>query len=285
MVFSLATYAVPKKANRHGVRLSANTSHHTPAVPKKANRHGVRLSANTSHHTPAVPKKANRHGVENIRQILSLPLENRKQALSQYGDQTFGILKSLLVSQKESVPVRWKALTSLARLYPHKSLPLVQRALRSRTWFGQNAGLIAMEIIDPKQALNWAGYFLNAPALVVRTAAVDMIKRHRGWRYKTHLLEKLNAPDSFYKKKSLWIRSHIVSALAVLSEKGEEPLFISFLKDPDERLHIHAILALEKLTGQTFRPSGEGRALLAQAQKHKWIDWWAKTSYSSHIKL
>ena len=217
-----------------------------------------------------------------IKLILALPLENRKQALSQYGPQAFFVLKSLLVDQKESVPVRWKALTSLARLFPHQSRPLVQKALRSSSWFLQNAGLIAMEIIDPKKAVAWAGYFLDSPALVVRTAAVDMIKKHKARQYKARLLEKLNATDSFYKKESLWIRSHIVSALSVFPVPGEEPLFISFLQDPDERLHIHAILALEKLTGKTFRPHGAGVGLLAQAQKQKWIDWWAKSSYISN---
>ena len=211
--------------------------------------------------------------------ILGLPLENRKQALSHYGAKTFVLLRTLLVSPKESMPVRWKALTSLARLYPQKSLPLVQRSLRSSPWFLQNAGLIAMDIIDSQRALTWAEHFLNARALVVRTAAVDMIKKRGAKQYKARLLAKLNAPDSFYKEKSLWIRSHIVSALSVLSEPGEEKLFISFLNDPDERLHIHAILALEKLTGRHFRSSDKEPELMAQAQKNKWMDWWTKSGY------
>ena len=226
-----------------------------------------------------------RRELENIRLILNLPLENRKQALSHYGPKTFRLLKALLVSKRESMPIRWKALTSLARLYPHQSLPLVRGALRSSTWFLQNAGLIAMEIIEPKRAVVWANHFLNARSLVVRTAAVDMIKKHGARQYKARLLEKLNAPDSFYKKKSLWIRAHIVSALSALSDPGEEALFISFLQDSDERLHIQAILALEKLTGRSFRPSSKGSDLLAQVQKHKWLDWWAKSDYDSNIKL
>ncbi len=232
--------------------------------------------------SPALEPKGHEKGeLSHVRMILSLPLENRKQALARrYGDRTFVLLKTLLVSPKESMPVRWKALTSLARLYPQKSLSLVQRALRSSPWFLKNAGLIAMEIIDPEQALTWAEHFLNARSLVVRTAAVDMIKRHGAKRYKARLLAKLNAPDSFYRGKSLWIRSHIVSALSVLSEPGEEKLFISFLDDPDERLHIQAILALEKLTGRSFRSSSQGPELVASAQKNKWMDWWAKSGYN-----
>ena len=216
----------------------------------------------------------------NIRMILSLPLKNRKQALSNYGLSSFAILTKLVLSNKEAMPVRWKALTSLARLYPEKSRPLVLMALRSSKWFLRNAGLIAMEIMDPKEGLRWAGDFLDDPSLIIRTAAVDMIKKHKANQYKIHLLAKLNAPDSFHKNTSLWIRHHIVSALADFYEPGEEKMFISFLRDPDKRLHNSAILALEKLTGKTFRSTDKKQKLLAKTQKSMWINWWSEAGYN-----
>ena len=215
----------------------------------------------------------------NIKMILGLPLENRKQALLRYGANSFIVLKNLVFSDKEKMPIRWKALISLARLYPEKSRPLVQNALYSSVWFLRNAGLIAMEIIDRKAGLRWAGDFLHDPSLVVRTAAVNMIKKHKASQYKIQLLGKLNAPDSFYKKKSLWIRYHIVSALAAFCEPGEEKMFISFLRDSDERLHPSAIVALEKLTGKTFRPSDEKQEKVAKTQKQMWMSWWSETHH------
>ena len=215
----------------------------------------------------------------NIRMILGLPLENRKQALSDYGATGFIVLKQLVFSNKETMPIRWKALTSLARLYPEKSRSLVLRSLRSSVWFLRNAGLIAMEIMDSKEGVRWAGHLLNDSSLIVRTAAVAMIKKHKASQYKMQLLEKLNAPDSFYKNKSLWIRYHIVSALADFCEPGEEKIFISFLQDPDEKLHSPAIFALEKLTGKTFPSSDDKeREIASEAQKQMWISWWTESS-------
>ena len=206
----------------------------------------------------------------NIRMMLSLPLENRLQSLSTYGQANFPILKALVLSRYEEMPVRWKALTSLARLYPEKSRPIILKSLRSSVWFLKNAGLIAMEIIDPKESVRWAGHLLNDPSLVVRTAAVNTIKKHKAEQYKFQLLEKLNSKDSFYKNKSLWIRHHIVSTLALFAQPGEEHIFISFLQDPDERLYPASISALEKLTGKNFH------AKKIITQKQKWLTWWGE---------
>lgn len=215
---------------------------------------------------------------KDFRMILDLPLKNRNQTLSKYGETGFIILRYFVFSDKEAMPFRWKALTSLARLYPEQSRPIIEAALKSPQWFLRNAGLIAMEIIDPQESVRWAAHLLNDRALVVRTAAVNMIKKQKASQYKVHLLGKLNAPDSFYKNQSLWIRYHIVSALADFCEPGEERMFISFLKDPDERLHSSAITALEKLTGKTFRSSDkDAEKIVAEAQREMWISWWSKS--------
>ena len=219
--------------------------------------------------------------LRNIKMILDLPLKNRKQALINYGSISFSILKYFVFSKKEQMPIRWKALTSLARVYPENSLLVVQKALQSSVWFLRNAGLIALEIINPKESVRQAGEFLNDPSLVVRTAAVGILKKHKASQYKIHLLEKLNAPDSFHKLRSLWIRHHIVSALAEFAEPGEERMFINFLQDPDERLHQHAISALEKLTGKTFRFAKNRQETSEKQQKQKWISWWAEDRYDS----
>ena len=216
---------------------------------------------------------------KDFRMILDLPLKNRNQTLSKYSRTGFIVLKYFVFSDKEAMPFRWKALTSLARLYPNQSRPIIEAALRSSTWFLRNAGLIAMEIISPQESVRWAANLLNDRALVVRTAAVNMIKKHKASQYKIQLLGKLNASDSFYKNQSLWIRYHIASTLADFCEPGEERMFISFLKDPDERLHFAAITALEKLTGKSFRSSDKNaEKIVAEAQREMWISWWSKSN-------
>ena len=221
---------------------------------------------------------------ENIKMILDLPLANRTYALAHYGPNSFSILKQFVFSKKQRLSVRWGSLIGLARVYPERSLSIIKKSLNSSEWFLKNAGLIAMEIVDSKEAVRWAGELLDDPSLVVRTAAVNMIKKHKASQYKFQLLSKLNAPDSFYKNKSLWIRHHIVATLADFSKPGEEKMFVSLLQDSDSRLHSPAMKALEKLTGKTFRlsfnqnESDTSQALAAdeqESQRQSWISWWS----------
>lgn len=220
----------------------------------------------------------------NIRMIINLPTKNRIHALIRYRKNSFITLKKFVFSPQENMSIRWKALTSLARVYPDKSYGTIKKALNSSEWFLRNAGLIALEIISPQDSLKKANDFLNDPSLIVRTAAVDLIKKYKAIQFKIYLIQKLHAPDSYYKNSSLWIRSHIVSTLADFATPGEEKMFISLLQDPDQRLHKYSILALENITGKTFYTTDVQKAdnqknityKNLQIQKQQWISWWAQ---------
>ncbi len=198
-------------------------------------------------------KKSALENVHSIKMILTLPLENRRQVLlSRYKSADLpSVLRPIIFNKFESMNLRWSALIGLAySVDSNQSRLVVTTALKHRTWFLRNAGLIAMEILDSSISLQWADHLLDDPSLIVRTAAVDLIRRHKADQYKFRLLEKLNAPDSFYKNTSLWIRKHIVLALADFAEPGEKNFFISLLKDPDSRLHSPAHRAIQKLASQ-----------------------------------
>ena len=213
---------------------------------------------------------------EHVKMILQLPPKNRVTVLRNYGSVSFVVLRSFIFSNNLSMQLRWHALISLAHAYPDAATAVVESALQSSTWFLRNAGLIAMEFINSERALYWAGELLNDPALVVRTAAVKMIRERKASQYKYLLVHKLNSEDSFYKNRSLWIRHHIVYALADFSESGEEQFFISLLDDEDERLYPPAIIALEKLTDKSFRSTRIGEQRSSDRQKHQWLSWWSQ---------
>ncbi len=232
--------------------------------------------AHSANSLSGINKKISQKDAEHIKEILKLPPDNRVALLQNYGSSAFVVLRSFVFSNQLSMQIRWHSLVSLAQTYPHTSVSVVESALRSSTWFLRNAGLIAMEFINIEQALHWAGELLNDPALVVRTAAVKMIRKHKASQYKYLLAHKLNAEDSFYKDKSLWIRHHIVYALADFSLPGEEQFFISLLRDEDRRLYPPAIIALEKLTQKSFRSTGRGKQRSSERQKYQWMSWWSK---------
>ena len=233
----------------------------------KGGRGAVKRLGGGSQGTGPMRGRAVKNGaVEQMRVILKLPLENRNQVLSQLGDDVFWLLKSMVFSSKESMYTRWSALISLAHTQPAAlAKPVILKALKHSEWFLRNAGLLALEHVDADLSLQQADDLLDDPALVVRTAAVDLIQRQKADNYKFRLLEKLNAPDSFHKHSSLWIRAHIVSALAGFAEPGEEPFFTSLLKDPDTRIHPFASKALKKLN-HSVQPQN---TLLTQAARLK----------------
>ena len=243
----------------------------------------VGVYAHSANSLSGINKKISQKDGEHIKAILKLPPDNRIALLQNHGSTAFVVLRSFVFSNQLSMQIRWHSLVSLAQTYPHTATSVVESALRSSTWFLRNAGLIAMEFINIEQALQWAGELLNDPALVVRTAAVKMIRKHRASQYKYLLVHKLNAEDSFYKDKSLWIRHHIVYALADFSLPGEEQFFISLLRDEDTRLYPPAIIALEKLTQKSFRVTGMGKQRSSDRQKHQWMSWWSKKQKQSSV--
>lgn len=207
--------------------------------------------------------------------VLNLPLENRRQVLLEDRARASVILKNLVLSDKEGMRIRWAALITLARVAREDiSRPVIISALRHPEWFLRNAGLLAMEMIDPSMSLWWADHLLDDPSLLVRTAGVDLIRRQKAQSYKWRLLEKLNDSDSFHKNNSLWIRHHIIQALAEFAESGEERFFISVLRDSDTRLHPFALSALEKLTG--YRVSDQKVSMNQQDEswKDRWLRGW-----------
>ena len=139
---------------------------------------------------------------------------------------------------------------SMARLNPKKARPSIIQSLKRRSWYFKNAGLIAMEIIDPQGAVLYAGKFLKHPSLVLRTAAVEVIHRQRAIQYKPILKKQLHAKQNFRQGQSLWIRPRIASALAEFASSQDKPLFLSLLTDPDPKIQPIALKTLKKLTSK-----------------------------------
>lgn len=162
-------------------------------------------------------------------------------------------LAAIAFDSNLTVKTRWRALMSLAISQEERSLVYLENAVKSKDWFMRDAGLIAMGQIAPQRALYWARRLIHDPALVVRTTAV-LIFKEKGQIDDVGLLWKeLNNTINFKKGQSLWIRHHIVTALAHLSSPVDVPKFIPLLDDSDHRVRNASIIALETLTGQKPR--------------------------------
>ncbi len=181
-----------------------------------------------------------------LKQALDLPL-NRRNQFFQKRPHYFIYLKHIFQTQKSSPSMKWQALMSMTRLNPQQAQPSIDQALNSSDWFLKNAGLIALEIIQPESAVRKASEFLDHPALMLRTASVELIQRRKAKQYKDILWTQLGAEENFRNGKSLWVRYTIAQTLSEFSDHTDQDLFLTLLEDTDPRIHSIAIRTLQRI--------------------------------------
>lgn len=200
-----------------------------------------------------------------IFEALRLPMDNRIQVLKEVGGEQK--VAELVFDRKQNLSDRWRAMTVLPYLDKGLAKETISKAMQSQEWYIRNAALVAVPALDRQFALDLSLKYVADPALVVRTAAVQNISKLKGKEAEDVLWRRLNSRENFHNGESLWIRRHIVKALAEFAKPGKEANFVALLNDKDERLHPFAIRALEKITGQS-----SGKLPLSK-QREKWLAW------------
>jgi HEAT repeat protein len=99
----------------------------------------------------------------------------------------------------------------MVKIKKAESIADVKRALKSNQWFMRNAGLIALNSINPDLAFDEAKKQLDDPALVVRSAAVDLLSKHKsqekGAEVRELLWKELHAKRNKVKSKKYLMRA------------------------------------------------------------------------------
>lgn len=149
-------------------------------------------------------------------------------------------LKKIVFDNQATITERWKALMKLSVSKGRASLPDLEQALNSKDWFLRDGALRATCAIDESLGKKWARYLLSDPALVVRTTAVDMIRRLNDLDAKENLWSELNQKRNFRFGNSLWVRKHIVAVLLQFDPEMKDERFATLLDDKD--LAIKSIL-------------------------------------------
>ena len=207
-----------------------------------------------------------------IRIAFQLPSEKKIQSLKKMPWAVSTMTKMAFDPQLHTNE-RWQSLISLGKLAPQSQA--LEKAVQHKDWFVRNAGLLALSQGSRKRALKWSRKLLDDPALVVRSAAVKVIRNLKATEMEKVLWSKLRSKENFKAGEGLWIRKNIVETLGDFAYTGQEIRFIELLHDQDTRVHKAAIQALEKITKLHL----EGKTL---AQKRKsWLSWWGKKTSSS----
>lgn len=182
-------------------------------------------------------------------EVLNLPSENRKAALQGLQGKYYSAFIEIAFNESQSMNIRWRALMAAAESGGTRATADLLKAGSHSQWYMRNAALVALTEVNSKQAEQLAKKLLKDKALVVRSAAVDVLQNSASADVRDTLWEELNQEYNFKGTQSLWIRHQIVEALAKAPKSHELRIFAGLLSDKDPRVQLPAIGGLERLTG------------------------------------
>ncbi len=223
----------------------------------------------------AIPNKAVLQP-QNTLELLNLKFEKRKQIVETNLDFYKNELEKIAFQKEEHLSYRWRALTSLARIYKTDSVPYLEKALKSTDWFMRDAALKSAKELNLEQLNSWSLKALNDPALVVRTTAVKNLSFLNKNENRSVLWKAISDKQNFKNSQSLWVRKHIALALSDASSKinketlqSENSNWIKLLSDQDKKIQEVAAENLAKNNDLYF-----SEKLSFQLKKQNILDWW-----------
>lgn len=216
----------------------------------------------------SLPGKAEKRQVSAL-DILNLPAENRKLAALESDESFFEELRGLSRNPHQSMQVRWRSLMLMSEMNPKASIQDLLKATASSEWFMRNAGLIALEQVQKPRAIEVAQELIRDKALVVRSAAVEVLSHSLSPAIRELFWQELYKQYNFRAEKSLWVRTQILQALAQNPQENEGKIFERLLNEKSHDIQNMSMMALEKLygikLGQAETPLGQKISLW---QKH-----------------
>lgn len=202
--------------------------------------------------------------------ILSLPTQQLEAFIPQASLGMVQQLKQRAFDREQGLSVRWKALVLAAKIGGASMIAELKEASRSSDWYMRSASLAAAAQISFTESLVLARKLVNDKALVVRSAAVDILGESDEPKDREILWKVIEDPKNKRKGQSLWIRSQSLNLLVKHSGRKDIPNLIKILKENDNELNSVAIMGLEKISEFKF---GFEKESLTEKKK-RWLAWW-----------
>ncbi len=164
----------------------------------------------------------------------------------------FELQKKIILDSKRTVSDRWQAVMKVASQYKGASKDFIVSLSDRSEWFLRNASLVALQAHYPEMVKANALKLLKDKALVVRSAAVDVLmqqsqQQELSLTERATLWSELEAPYNFRGTQSLWVRSQIAELLAKSPLKNENSMFAKYLNQSNIELKSIAQAALKKI--------------------------------------
>lgn len=217
--------------------------------------------------------------MKDTERLLKLARPELEKLSSKLTPEQKNALKSIAFNKDSDLQVRWRALVLAARLMGEEMRSDITAASKSSDWFMRSASMMAAAELSSEEAATLARRLVNDKALVVRSAAVDILG-HTGEGTDRRLLWKIiDDPINVRKGQSLWIRSQALQILARSPKKNEVSEFVRLLRESDLELQAISIHALEKATDFQFGSSQES----IQDHRKRWLNWWDVTGKTKSL--
>jgi len=203
-----------------------------------------------------------------LRQGLSF--SNLLQRLEkQYGSRAFGPLLEIARDHANQDADRYVAMMAAAKIGGRETAPLIIPFLRDRSWMMRSGALKTLTGFRSIEAGPAVMKLLDDSALVVRTEAVEAVRKLRpAGAAKALALAAVN-PENFHGGKALWVPQRALKAISELGDRETLPKLRPLLyRQVDAGTLKLAMDTMDKLAG--FTP----RTALPTAQRLR--DWRAK---------
>lgn len=128
--------------------------------------------------------------------------------------------------------------------------------LNDRSWMLRSAALRALGALGDSAQAEKVLPLLRDPALVVRTEAVETVRRLKPSGGVDALVEAIESPQNYHRGKAQWVPQKALSALIELKPSSRiAPRIAALLKrQTDPSLQQSALSTLEAITGKRLRP-------------------------------
>lgn len=177
------------------------------------------------------------------------------------------------IAQNPSLPMstRWQSLIKAAEQAGPAQISEIAAFAKSNDWFMRNAALVALEKINSGYAMDQAKLLVQDKALVVRSAAVDMLSKRNTLEVKRIFAEELSKPYNFSGRQSLWIRPQIMKVIAAGASSEDRQFMAKHLFDSDKKVAALSAAALEKISSIRFEDKNKVQSWQNYVKKNRWL--------------
>lgn len=186
-------------------------------------------------------------------------------------DQSFTTQIARAKNQSLPMAQRWDALIKSAEDADGTQIKQVLEFAKSKDWYMRNALLVALDKVGTDLVYDKAKVLVSDKALVVRSAAVDILTRLESQEVRELLAKELNRNYNFVGKKSLWIRAQIMKNLVKKPYQSEREYFSKLLFDNDPEISAMSMQALEKISQVHFEGENALGSWKKFVKEQKWF--------------